>query len=124
MCGRPIAGIQQIKPRLGAVKGELRCHSCGAGNLRGSLFCGVCGYYLKARACIAILLLMTAATAIAALLILMFEEGWFWQVLVIVLIGASALRWVFVGLFGLRGERYDEWRALRRKKRESTGQSP
>jgi ribosomal protein L37AE/L43A len=119
-----MAEIQQIEPQQVAGEGELRCHSCGARNVKRSIFCNACGYYLKKRAYIAILLLMTAATAIAASLILTFEEGWFWQLLAIILVGASALRWVLLGLFGWKGERYEEWKARRGKKRELTGQSP
>ncbi len=116
-----MAGIQQTEFQRVAGEGELRCHRCGAGNPEHSIFCSACGYYLRKRVTIAILISLTAATVIIALLILAFKEELFWQLLAAILIGISGSRWILLLLFGFRGERHEEWKARRRKKRELTG---
>ena len=119
-----MAGVQQIESQLVEGEGELHCRSCGVRNLKHSVFCSACGYYLRKRAEIAVLLVMTSALGIAALLILVFKEEWFWELLSGILIGASVLRWILLAIFGFRGQRYEERKTLRRKKKELAEQPP
>ncbi|UCE91297.1 MAG: zinc ribbon domain-containing protein [Methanobacteriota archaeon] len=120
ICGRPMTGVQQIEPQQVSDEGGLRCHKCGTGNPRHSVFCNACGYYLKKRVAIAILLTLTVVTIIAASLLIVFKDEWLWWLIGLPLIGFSVLRGVFIGLFGLRGERLEEWKARRRRKGELT----
>lgn len=113
-----MVGVQQIEPQQVSGEGGARCHKCGAWNPKHSVFCNACGYYLKKRIAIAIFLTLIAVTIIAAALLLAFKDEWLWWLLGLLLIGFSVLRWIFIGLFGLRGQRLEEWKARRRREGE------
>jgi len=83
------------------------------------VFCNACGYYLKKRASAAILVLLTAATAITASLLLRFNEEWFLVFLISLYVGFRGLGWILFAFFGLSSSKhYWQWKARMQRKRE------
>ena len=113
-----MAGIAQTASEQAAGGDGLRCRKCGAGNPKHSVFCNACGYYLKKRISAALLVLLTAATAITASLLLGFKEEWFLIFLASLYVGFRGLGGILRAFFGLSSKHYWQWKTRMQRKRE------
>ena len=118
VCGSPTAGVVQTASDQDSCGEGIRCRKCGAMVPKRSVFCNACGYYLKKRNAVAILVLSAAAITVLASLLLVFDREWLGALLLFLLIGIIGAGWISMAFFGLSARHYWQWKARMQKKRE------